>query len=202
MNPFFPSLQRPLVLASQSPRRAELLRRQQLDFDIVPANIEEKRVEGEAVDHYVTRLARDKALAIGKQRRDALCIGADTIVVLDGNVLEKPDGNVDAVAMLRRLSGRRHSVLSAVALVCHELDFLAAQAQRTEVQFRDLSTVEIERYVSTGEPMDKAGSYGIQDYGALLVEEIEGDYFSVMGLPLVTLHELWLEFLARDSAPR
>jgi septum formation protein len=197
-HPFLPPLRRDLVLASRSPRRAELLERHRLSFDILPAEIEEARLPDESIGDYVERLGREKALVAAKLRPLSACIGADTIVVLGDRVLEKPANSDDAAAMLRALSGRSHLVLSSVALACAELDFCNSRVQRSEVRFRELRDDEIERYVATGEAMDKAGSYGIQDYGALMVASIQGDYFAVMGLPLQMLRELWIEFAAED----
>jgi septum formation protein len=198
-HPFLPDLRRELVLASRSPRRAELLARHRLSFDILPAEIEETRLPNESTFDYVERLGREKALVAAKLRPAAVCIGSDTIVVLGDRVLEKPASPEAAHAMLRALSGRNHLVLSSVALACAELDFCRARVQRSEVRFRELREAEIERYVATGEAMDKAGAYGIQDYGALMVESIKGDYFAVMGLPLQQLRELWIEFAAKDT---
>jgi septum formation protein len=193
-------ISRRLVLASQSPRRAEILRKHGLDFTIAPAHLDETLSHGEAFDHYVTRMARDKALAASELDPKALCLGADTIVVHEGELMDKPRDARDACEILGRLSGRRHSVLSAVALACRECDFLSAEAHRSEVRFRKLSPAEIERYVATGEPMDKAGAYGIQGFGAMLVEHLEGEYFNVMGLPVQGLRRLWAEFAQREAA--
>jgi septum formation protein len=189
-----------LVLASQSPRRAEILRMHGLTFTIDPAHIDEDPVEGEAMDHYVTRVARDKALAVAERHPEALVLGADTTVVHRGELLAKPANVDEACAMLERLAGQRHSVLSAVALVCRERDFLSAEAHRSEVRFRPLTRAEIEAYVGTGEPMDKAGSYGIQGYGSMLVEELEGEFFNVMGLPVQGLRALWSEFARGEKS--
>jgi septum formation protein len=198
-HPFLPELGRELVLASRSPRRRELLERHGLRFELLPTEIEELRADGETPVAYVERLGREKALAAAELRPDAVCIGADTIVLLGERILEKPSDEGDARAMLRAMSGRGHVVLSSVALACAELDHCSSSVQRSEVQFRELSDAEIERYVSTGEAADKAGSYGIQDYGALMVESIRGDYFAVMGLPLEKLRGLWVEFRGTHS---
>ena len=200
LHPFLAPISRRLVLASQSPRRAEILRMHGLNFEIAPAHLDESPVHGEAFDHYVTRMARDKALHAAAAYPTALCLGADTIVVQEGELLGKPADRSEACAILERLQGRRHSVLSAVALACQECDFLSAEAHRSEVRFRRLSQGEIERYVATGEPMDKAGAYGIQGFGAMLVEHLEGEYFNVMGLPVQGLRRLWAEFAARHGS--
>jgi septum formation protein len=199
-HPFLRAISRPLVLASQSPRRAEILRMHGLQFTIAPAHLDEDLVHGEAFDHYVTRLARDKALHAAAVHPQALCLGADTIVVQEGEILGKPTDKAQACAILERLQGRRHSVLSAIALACAECDFLSAEAHRTEVRFRKLTRAEIERYVESGEPMDKAGAYGIQGYGAMIVEHLDGEYFNVMGLPVQGLRRLWAEYASRHEA--
>ncbi len=176
----------PVVLASTSPRRRELLDLLGLTFDVSPADLDETWRNGEAPAAHAERLAREKAAA--RARPGAVAIGADTIVVIDGAILGKPRDAAEAAAMLRRLSGREHEVFTAVAVA---YDGRAASgAARTLVRFRPLDDATIGAYVATGEPMDKAGAYGIQGYGAVLVERIEGDYFTVMGLGLVLLTEL------------
>jgi septum formation protein len=155
------------------------------------ADIQELMLPGEAPSAYARRLARDKARAVP----GAFVLGADTIVVLDGEVLEKPRDAEDAVRMLGRLQGKRHDVLTAVALmaegVLHEADVT------TGVWFREADEETLRAYVATGEPMDKAGAYGIQGVGAALVERIEGDYFTVMGLPIGAV----LDLMARAGHP-
>jgi septum formation protein len=176
----------PVVLASSSPRRRELLALLGLAPEVVPANVDESRREGEQPAAYAERLAREKALAV---RRDgAVVIGADTIVVIDGEVLGKPCDPADAAAMLKRLSGREHSVFTAVSAAYGGR--VASGIERTRVWFRPLEQRIIEEYVATGDPLDKAGAYGIQGYGAIIVERIEGDFFTVMGLGLGKLLEV------------
>lgn len=145
---------------------------------VAPAEVQELRLPREAPDAYARRLARDKARAVP----GAMVLGADTIVVVDQDVLEKPTDPEDAFRMLRRLAGRRHEVITAVCLVAGGIEYQAADT--TAVFFRPASDNMLRAYVATGEPLDKAGAYGIQGYGAALVERIEGDFFSVMGLPL------------------
>jgi septum formation protein len=153
-----------------------------------PAHIDEAQHAGEPPRAYAERLAREKAHKVAEQHPEAVVIGADTIVVVDGDVLGKPDDDASAMRMLQRLSGRGHVVDTAVAVV---RDGRAASAvEEVAVQFRTLSDVEIARYIETGEPMDKAGAYGIQGYGATIVERVDGDYFAVMGLPLGLLVRL------------
>ncbi len=177
----------PVVLASGSPRRRQLLEMLGLHFVVSPANIQELRLPREAPAAYSRRLARDKARAVP----GAWVLGADTIVVLDEEVLEKPNDAADALRMLLRLNGRRHEVITSICVVADGVEHEAADT--TAVYFRRLDQEFLRDYVATGEPLDKAGGYGIQGYGAALVERIEGDFFSVMGLPL----RLVLELLAR-----
>lgn len=169
-----------MVLASASPRRAEVLAMLRISFTVAPAGVEERRLPGESPRRYVERLAREKARAAMPARPGALTIAGDTIVVLDGRVLEKPAGPADAAAMLAELSGRAHTVYSGLALTRGER--ITSGVATARVVFRDLGRELIDRYVETGEPLDKAGAYGIQGYGSALVREIEGDYFTVVGL--------------------
>ncbi len=182
-----------LVLASRSPRRAELLAIAGVPFEIMPA-ADAEADHGEAAVAlsadpvaYAELLAGVKAGAIAAEHPGRLVLGADTIVVLDGCILEKPEDEAEAVSMLGRLAGRSHTVVSAVALrrVDDGLSWTAAES--TIVTFLPLEQDTIVRYVATGEPMDKAGAYGIQGYGAMMVRGVEGCYFNVMGLPLALL---------------
>jgi septum formation protein len=172
----------PLVLASESPRRAQLLSMLGLQFDVIPPLIDESYREGEKPAAHAERLARDKARAVAGARPDALVIGSDTVVVIDGQVLGKPKDDGDAVRMLLKLQGREHVVATAVA-VAHGYRLQSA-VEQVRVRFRPFNHVTAEAYVATGEPRDKAGAYGIQGFGSALVERIEGDYFAVMGLPV------------------
>jgi septum formation protein len=180
-----PPMPPPLVLASQSPRRAELIGRLGLTFETVPADIDESYLHGETPPQHAERLSREKALKIAAERPDALVVGSDTIVVIDGEVLGKPRDRAHAIEMLTRLSGREHEVCTGVA-VAHAGRVRSA-LERVRVRFRELDARACEEYVATGEPMDKAGAYGIQGFGSALVEGIEGDYFAVMGLPVVRM---------------
>jgi septum formation protein len=177
-----------ILLASQSPRRHELLHLIGLSHEVKPAHLDETLRRGESPPAYAERLAREKAGAVALMETDALVIGADTIVVLDGEVLGKPADAADAARMLRLLSGRTHTVVTAVA-VARKRRVLSA-VESVEVTFRRLDEAQIAAYIATGEPMDKAGAYGIQGYGAVIVERIHGDYFAVMGLALGRLIEL------------
>lgn len=179
----------PLVLASASPRRSELMRMLGLDHEIVPADVDESPLPGEAVLPHVERLARAKALHVAAKRPNALVLGADTVVALDGEVLGKPTNREDAVATLMRLSGRQHEVHTGIALA-EPNGFTAVTTSSTRVRFRSFDHTVARRYVATGEPFDKAGSYGIQDLGAALVDGIEGDYYTVVGLPVAALVRL------------
>ena len=176
----------PVVLASVSPRRRELLGLLGLTFEVSPADLDETWRNGEPPAAHAERLAREKAAA--RARPGAVAIGADTIVVVDGDILGKPRDAAEAGAMLRRLSGREHDVYTGVAVAFGGKT--AAGTSRTVVRFRALDDATIRDYVATGEPLDKAGAYGIQGYGAVLVERIDGDYFTVMGLALGLMVEL------------
>jgi septum formation protein len=178
-----------VVLASQSPRRRELLALVGIPHDVVPADIDESVWPGEAPGPHCERLARDKAAVVAALFPDAATIGSDTIVVIDGDILGKPTDAAHARDMLRRLSGRAHVVHTAVA-VSYDGRIVSA-VERVGVTFRALTDDDIDAYIATGEPMDKAGAYGIQGYGATIVERIDGDYFSVMGLSLVRLVSLF-----------
>lgn len=172
----------PLILASASPRRAELLEQIGLTFRVQPADIDETVLTGESAEQYVERLAREKAQRVASQNPDSLVLGSDTSVVLDGEILGKPVSAAEAQTTLARLSGQTHQVMTAVALAqqgCCQSSLVA-----TSVSFRSLSDAEIRAYVATGEPMDKAGSYGIQGLGGIFVSELKGSYSAVVGLPL------------------
>ena len=177
-----------VVLASSSPRRRELLSLIGIEHQVRPANIDESVKGRESPRKYAERLAREKAEAVAPDDSHVVTIAADTIVVVDRTILGKPCNAVDAGSMLTLLNGRRHRVITAVA-VAREGQILSA-VEEVDVKFRRLSEDEIDAYIATGEPLDKAGAYGIQGYGATIVERIEGDYFAVMGLPLVKLIRL------------
>ncbi|ECF4922731.1 nucleoside triphosphate pyrophosphatase [Salmonella enterica subsp. indica] len=188
-----------LYLASGSPRRQELLTQLGFSFEQVVPGIEEQRRAQESAPQYVVRLAREKAQAgVALVPRDLPVLGADTIVVLNGKVLEKPRDAAHAAEMLRLLSGNTHQVMTAVALADSQqmLDCLVV----TEVTFRTLSAQDIADYVASGEPLDKAGAYGIQGWGGCFVRKINGSYHAVVGLPLVETYELLSHFNAlRDK---
>jgi septum formation protein len=171
-----------LVLASASPRRRELLAAAGFTFEVDAADVDETRRPGENAPEYAGRVAREKAQAVAARHPNAAVLGADTIVVVDGRVLGKPVDDADARRMLRALSGRAHDVLTAVALIA-DGDILTELA-RTTVWMRPLSDQEINAYVSSGEPRDKAGAYAIQGLASRFVTRIDGEYANVVGLPI------------------
>lgn len=170
----------PVILASSSPRRRELLTLIGLRHEVLPANVDETLLPGEIPWAYAERLARAKAQAVA--RPGFVSIGSDTIVVVDGEVLGKPADAADAKQMLQRLSGRAHVVMTAIAVAFDGK--VTSDVVKVGVTFRSLRDDEIDDYIATGEPMDKAGSYGIQGFGATIVDGVDGDYFAVMGLPV------------------
>lgn len=183
-----------LYLASKSPRRRELLAQIGVPFELLSVNVPEEKAPGESADTYVSRLSQQKAqagVALLKQS-DACILGADTIVVQGEQVLEKPQNVQQGVAMLMQLSERQHQVYTAIAVA--QGDRCLTRLCKTSVYFRSISEQEAHAYWLTGEPCDKAGGYGIQGFGSVFVERIEGSYSNVVGLPLFELHELLREF--------
>lgn len=177
-----------LILASQSPRRQELLRLITPDFMVCPADVDEELIEGAPLCDEVARLAAAKAQAVAAHHPKAVVIGSDTLVVCDGQALGKPKDERDAKRMLTCLSGRTHEVMTGLALYIPGKP-VGTDTVITSVRFAPLSDAEIDEYIKTGEPMDKAGAYGIQGLGARLIAQISGDYYSVMGLPVRRLYE-------------
>ena len=177
-----------VILASQSPRRRELLTLVGIAHEVRPAHIDEAYLTGERPRAHAERLAREKAHVVARDAPDALVIGSDTIVVVDGDVLGKPRDEAEAAAMLLRLSGRAHTVLTGVAVRWRGLERSAVE--EVGVTFHPLASADIDAYIATREPMDKAGAYGIQGFGATIVSRVDGDYFAVMGLPLQRLVRL------------
>ena len=190
----------PLVLASQSPRRRELLATAGILFTIRIREVEETRAPGEPPEAYVRRLARAKADAVWESR-DEIVLGADTIVVLgdvlEPEVLEKPRDAADARDMLRRLSGREHTVITGICL--RHPHGTEVDSSATQVRFTPMTDAEIDAYVATGEPMDKAGAYAIQGLASKFIERVEGCYFNVIGLPLSQVYR-YLKTLEKDVA--
>jgi septum formation protein len=196
-----------VILASASPRRRELLDLVGIAHEVVPADIDETYRDGEEAAAHAERLAREKGATIAARHPDAVVISADTIVVIDGLVLGKPRDEADAARMLSMLSGQIHVVLTAVAVTYRGQ--MRSGVESVRVSFRELDRERIGAYIATAEPMDKAGAYGIQGFGATLVERIDGDYFAVMGLALARMVDLLQEIgvryefgalLARPSA--
>jgi septum formation protein len=177
------------ILASASPRRRQMLGDLGIDFEIIPPHIPEDAVGGETPEEHTARLALGKALAIAADRPEALVLGVDTTVVIDGLVLGKPADADDAFRMLSRLAGRWHVVVTAFALVAADFGIRRVRTETSRVFLRPLAPERIRWYVRTGEPMDKAGAYAIQGIGAGLVKKIEGSYTCVVGLPLAELIE-------------
>jgi septum formation protein len=184
-----------LVLASASPRRQELLRNALIPFIVQPANIDETPHEGERPREYAERLAREKALTVWRQRTHDTVLGADTIVVVDETILGKPADAADAARMLRMLSGRTHHVITGVCVVHpHKLKSenpeVSLASETTLVVMNELSDKEIQEYVETGEPLDKAGAYAIQGIASRWIPRIEGDYSNVVGLPVALVYRM------------
>lgn len=181
------------ILASASPRRTEILSTLGLTFEVRPSAIDERPIGGETPQQHVMRVAEAKVDEIAKQYSRGIVIGADTAVVIDGHALGKPVDVDDAKRMLRLLSGRWHAVLTGLAVHDIESSRRAVEFEKTLVRFRDLSDDEIETYIGTGEPADKAGAYGIQGRGMLFVTEIAGNYQNVVGLPAPLLERLMVQ---------
>ncbi len=177
-----------LVLASRSPRRAELLTAAGFEFDMVAVDVDETQQPGEPAHVYVARLALAKAGRAVDRAQGRLILGADTTVVIDGQALGKPADALEAVSMLERLSGRTHEVLTGVALVNGTWN--SARVETTRVTFLELTAAEIAWYVATGEPMDKAGAYAVQGFASRFVTTIEGSYSNVVGLPIASIYAL------------
>ena len=171
-----------VILASQSPRRRELLTLIGIPHEVRPMDIDESYLAGEHPRAHCERLAREKAAIVARVEPEAVVIGSDTIVVVDGDVLGKPRNEAHAAEMLARLSGRSHVVMTAVAVQWRGVELSAVE--EVDVTFHPLTGDEIDAYIATREPMDKAGAYGIQGFGATIVQRVDGDYFAVMGLPL------------------
>lgn len=183
-----------LLLASQSPRRAELLRAAGFDFDVLPANADETVHSGESPEAYVRRVAEAKARAVVPQAGDRIVLAADTTVVVDGRILAKPEDAADARRMLRLLSGRAHQVLTAVTLAQAGRE-PATSVEATLVEFARLGESEIAWYVASGEPMDKAGAYAVQGLASRFVTRIQGSYSNVVGLPVAQVYSLLMSFV-------
>jgi septum formation protein len=214
-----------IILASQSPRRKDLLERMGFSVKVVPAQIDESQMEGELVENFVKRVAREKVLGVVGRLQTTLyptdaagqplptaaggrrhietrwVIGADTVVVQNNKVMGKPADTAEAVETLARLSGKRHRVLTGFCIHDLKKNKEGVQAVSTEVLFKELSSAEIDKYISVGESMDKAGSYAIQGVGAYMVDSIVGSYTNVIGLPMCQVIEMMEEMGATDLLP-
>ena len=179
-----------IILASASPRRKEILENTNIKFDIISSSIEELVLDGESPCQMVMRLAFEKGIDIASKHKSDLVISADTIVVLDNNILGKPKDEEEARQMISNLSGRTHQVITGISLINLENNKKIIDYVISNVKFKKLSKDDINDYIKTKESLDKAGAYGIQGYGALLVEEIQGDYFNIVGLPISKLSDL------------
>ncbi|MEG1408440.1 MAG: Maf family protein [Terrisporobacter sp.] len=173
-----------MILASKSPRRREILENTKVKFSIQDSQIDEVMIENEPPKETVMRLAYEKALKVANDNKDALVIGADTIVVIDDTILGKPKDEAEAYNMIKLLSGKTHNVITGFALMNLSLDKKVIDYELSTVTFKELSEESIKDYIKTNESLDKAGAYGIQGYGSLLVKEIQGDYFNIVGLPI------------------
>lgn len=182
-----------IILASASPRRKELMELAGYDFEVICADIVEVVPEEAMPQEVVMSLALQKAQAVAAEHKEAVVIGSDTVVALDGKILGKPHSEQEACEMLRSLSGRTHKVFTGVAIVCGGK--VKSFFDETDVEFYSLGDDEIKKYVATGEPTDKAGAYGIQGKGSVLVKRINGDFFSVMGLPIAKLYREMSDFV-------
>lgn len=190
-----------LVLASGSPRRRALLSAAGLSFSVLESRLHERRRPGEATAEFALRMARDKAAAVSRRLVDAIVLGADTVVEIDGQILGKPKNDEDARAMLKMLSGRTHLVVTAFA-IARGGEFLEAAAVESRVRFRELGAAEIDAYIASGDPFDKAGSYGIQNHGAGFIVSVEGSRDNVMGLPVSEVLAALARYGVVASRPR
>jgi nucleoside triphosphate pyrophosphatase len=190
-------LREKIVLASKSPRRAEILKAVGWEFEAVAANVDETRMKSEDAVSYVRRLAQTKAETVAKNiAHQGLVLGADTVVVIDGEILGQPGDDSTARRMLNLLSGKWHEVVTGIALLrTEQTSRVLIDHETTRVRFCEMTDDEIDWYVSTGEPSDKAGAYAIQGRGGIFIEEIQGDYFNIVGLPVRLLYELMSDTL-------
>jgi len=181
----------PIVLASASPRRQDLLKTAGIEFLVCPANIEEIQRAGEAPDAFAERMAREKAHAVHVSEPRSVVLGADTIVVIDNQILGKPTDAADAIRMLHLLAGHRHFVITGVCLIGDS--FEDVRSEKTAVHFTPIADAEIRDYIASGEPMDKAGAYAIQGWASRWISKIEGDYNNVVGLPVDLVYRMLRE---------
>ena len=179
-----------LVLASRSPRRYDLLKQLGLDFEVIPSHVEEVFALGESPREHVVRLAEAKAFDVGNRYPECWVIGADTVVYVDGIILGKPKNREEALEMLRLMSGKEHRVLTGISVQHIQKGKGECEVVETAVRVKPLSSAEMEWYVGTGEPFDKAGGYGIQGIGSFMIEAINGSYTNVVGLPVCELIQM------------
>ena len=184
-----------LILASNSPRRRHLLAQAGLNFSVIPSDVDEQKVAMSDPEDYVKKLAESKAIDISEKHPDSWIIGADTIVVIEQQILGKPESPDAARDMLRRLSGKTHQVFTGYCICCKQKGRFFSDTAKTDVCFKKLSEPEIDWYVQTGEPFDKAGAYGIQGIGSVLVKSIKGSYTNVVGLPVCEV----ISFLMKEG---
>jgi len=184
----------PVVLASGSPRRIEILRNLKLKFDVVPSMVDEKIIAGESAETAARRLAMLKGGEVAEKRPDALVIAADTIVSLEGELIGKPVDEDDARRILNRLNGKTHEVITALAFILKNENFKQTIVSKTEVTFADISPEQIEEYLATGEYAGKAGAYAIQGEGAGLVSRVDGSFSNVIGLPVTDFYLFSIDF--------
>jgi len=182
-----------LILASKSPRRSDLLKQAGLTFSIIPSEFDESSVTMSDPDSYVRTLAKSKATDISKKHPDCWVLGADTIVLIDDSILGKPESKDEARSMLKQLSGKTHQVITGYCLCCQTKNAIISETVKTDVHFKTLSDTEIEWYIQTGEPFDKAGAYAIQGIGTFLVKSINGSYTNVVGLPICEVMEVMVK---------
>lgn len=185
---------RKIILASNSPRRKELLEKVGLSFEIKTADFDECFDTALPPEEFAKSLALGKALKVSKIKYDAVIIAADTIVVVDDQILGKPKSSEDAKNMLKKISGRSHTAITGLAVVDSKSGKSITTSSKIILHFRDMTDKEIDLYVKTGEPLDKAGSYAVQGLGAIFIEKMEGDYYAAVGLPLNSLYEILKEF--------
>jgi len=183
-----------LILASSSPRRREMLQSVGLNFKIVPSHVNEENLVAENPRQHVKRLSRDKAMAIATKFKNAWVLGADTIVVIDGDILGKPSSGREAKMMLKKLSGREHKVFTGYSLVHMKTEVCATGVVQSSVKFKTISRDEMNWYIACDEPYDKAGGYALQGKGAYFIESIRGSYTNVIGLPLCEVLETLKRF--------
>jgi len=189
----------PVILASASPRRKELLTKLGLKFDVIPAHIDESMRVGETALEHVRRLSYEKGLAIAQEHPNSVVISSDTVVVLNHEILGKPKDGEHAYHILRSLSGKVHEVITAFSIHCIDRNIILTDHEITEVHFRELSDKDIYDYIAGGSPMDKAGAYGIQDVEYYLVDYIRGSYHNVIGFPVAHFAMAWNKMVISDK---